>query len=322
MTRDGRGRRRRRRGRPALQRPGAWTARSSRQAADIALRGGTRHARRAAHRRGGGRDRRAAARHDVLEPVERYGVERFAADLAAAGGAGRDHARPDPRRGRATGSRPRDAHGLDRVFLVAPSLAPTRGSRVDRRGLPRLRLRRLDDGRHRHPGDRSATARRDAGRAAPARRTDLPVVRRASACPTATRPPRSRGFADGVIVGSAFVRALLERRDATPVRCAAGRRARGRRARGRATRSRAPVPTGDDARRDALPFIPSPTPGRLAPRPAPVRGYALCIIARHLVAVWIGERRWVARGGAPGHVAATSRSGRCRSASSAAGSTT
>ncbi len=32
-----------------------------------------------------------------------------------------DHAGPDPRRGRRSGSPPSDDHGLDRIFLVAPS---------------------------------------------------------------------------------------------------------------------------------------------------------------------------------------------------------
>ena len=34
----------------------------------------------------------------------------------------------------------------------------------------------------------------------------------------------------------------------------------------------------------------------------PIRGYALCIIAGIVVAIWMGERRWVARGGRPGEV--------------------
>ncbi len=34
----------------------------------------------------------------------------------------------------------------------------------------------------------------------------------------------------------------------------------------------------------------------------PIRGYALCIIVGIVVAVWIGEKRWVARGGRPGDV--------------------
>jgi prolipoprotein diacylglyceryl transferase len=36
--------------------------------------------------------------------------------------------------------------------------------------------------------------------------------------------------------------------------------------------------------------------------PIPIRAYALCIIAGIIVAIWWGERRWVARGGQPGTV--------------------
>jgi prolipoprotein diacylglyceryl transferase len=36
--------------------------------------------------------------------------------------------------------------------------------------------------------------------------------------------------------------------------------------------------------------------------PVPIRAYALCIIAGVVVAIWLGERRWVARGGKPGQV--------------------
>ena len=36
--------------------------------------------------------------------------------------------------------------------------------------------------------------------------------------------------------------------------------------------------------------------------PFPIRAYALCIIAGIVVAVWLGDRRWQARGGKPGQV--------------------
>src|SRR5829696_4988130 len=36
--------------------------------------------------------------------------------------------------------------------------------------------------------------------------------------------------------------------------------------------------------------------------PVPIRAYALCIIAGIIAAIWIGERRWVARGGKSGEV--------------------
>jgi prolipoprotein diacylglyceryl transferase len=48
--------------------------------------------------------------------------------------------------------------------------------------------------------------------------------------------------------------------------------------------------------------IPSPSQGVWYLGPFPIRGYALCIIAGIVVAVWLGDRRWVARGGSPGQV--------------------
>ncbi|MCW2764111.1 MAG: prolipoprotein diacylglyceryl transferase [Nocardioides sp.] len=48
--------------------------------------------------------------------------------------------------------------------------------------------------------------------------------------------------------------------------------------------------------------IPSPSSGVWHLGPVPIRGYALAIILGIVVAIWIGERRWVARGGRPGEV--------------------
>ena len=48
--------------------------------------------------------------------------------------------------------------------------------------------------------------------------------------------------------------------------------------------------------------IPSPGQGVWHLGPLPIRGYALCIILGIVVAVWLGERRLVARGGRPGQV--------------------
>lgn len=48
--------------------------------------------------------------------------------------------------------------------------------------------------------------------------------------------------------------------------------------------------------------IPSPAEGVWHLGPVPLRGYALCIILGIVAAIWIGERRWVARGGQPGEV--------------------
>lgn len=53
----------------------------------------------------------------------------------------------------------------------------------------------------------------------------------------------------------------------------------------------------------ALASIPSPPDGVWYLGPLPVRGYALAIILGILVAVWMGNRRWIARGGSPGFIA-------------------
>ncbi|MFB6888827.1 prolipoprotein diacylglyceryl transferase [Kitasatospora sp. NPDC056327] len=44
-------------------------------------------------------------------------------------------------------------------------------------------------------------------------------------------------------------------------------------------------------------YIPSPSRGVLQLGPIPLRAYAFCIILGVVVAVWLGSKRWVARGG-------------------------
>ncbi|RMI29826.1 prolipoprotein diacylglyceryl transferase [Nocardia stercoris] len=51
-----------------------------------------------------------------------------------------------------------------------------------------------------------------------------------------------------------------------------------------------------------LAYIPSPPRGVWYLGPIPIRAYALCIIAGIIAAIWLGERRWTARGGRPGSV--------------------
>jgi prolipoprotein diacylglyceryl transferase len=51
-----------------------------------------------------------------------------------------------------------------------------------------------------------------------------------------------------------------------------------------------------------LAFIPSPSRGVVHLGPIPLRGYAFCIILGVAAAIWIGERRWRARGGQPGAI--------------------
>ncbi|MFD6532266.1 prolipoprotein diacylglyceryl transferase [Streptomyces sp. NPDC060184] len=52
-----------------------------------------------------------------------------------------------------------------------------------------------------------------------------------------------------------------------------------------------------------LAFIPSPSTGVIDLGPIPLRGYAFCIIIGVFVAVWFGNKRWIARGGRAGTVA-------------------
>ncbi len=51
-----------------------------------------------------------------------------------------------------------------------------------------------------------------------------------------------------------------------------------------------------------LASIPSPTQGVWFVGPLPIRGYALAIIVGIILAIWIGDKRWVRRGGEPGAV--------------------
>ncbi len=51
-----------------------------------------------------------------------------------------------------------------------------------------------------------------------------------------------------------------------------------------------------------LASLPSPTQGVWELGPLPIRAYAFCIIAGVVLAVWVGEKRWVARGGRSGDV--------------------
>src|SRR5690349_9378946 len=53
---------------------------------------------------------------------------------------------------------------------------------------------------------------------------------------------------------------------------------------------------------DVLASIPSPSEGVWHLGPLPLRAYALCILAGIVAAIWIGDRRWRARGGREGTV--------------------
>jgi tryptophan synthase alpha chain len=141
-------------------------------------------------------------------PVERYGVDRFARDLAAAGGSGliTPDLVPDEA---AEWTAASDAHHLDRVFLVSPSSTDERiamTARACRGFVYATSVMGVT-------GARQQTSTHAPGLVA--------RVRRATSLPVGVGLGVSNGaqaadvaaFADGVIVGSAFVRCLLDAGD-------------------------------------------------------------------------------------------------------------
>jgi len=141
-------------------------------------------------------------------PIERYGVARFAADLAAAGGAGL--ITPDllPEEA-AEWLAASDANGLDRVFLVAPSSPQARvvsTAAVTRGFLYAVSIMGVT-------GSRTATSSAAPELVARARAaTDLPVGVGLGVS-NGDQAAEVGAFADAVIVGSAFVRAVLDAPD-------------------------------------------------------------------------------------------------------------
>lgn len=147
-------------------------------------------------------------------PVEHYGVDRFADDLAEAGGAGAitpdlipDEAGP--------WIAATDRTGLDRVFLVAPSstdarlaatVAASRGFvyAASTMGVTGTRATVSTTA-----GELVARTRRVAG--------DLPICVGLGVS-NGDQAAEVAGFADGVIVGSAYVRRMLDGRGADGVR--------------------------------------------------------------------------------------------------------
>src|SRR3954447_23762514 len=147
-------------------------------------------------------------------PVERYGVDRFAADLAAAGGAGAitPDLIPDEAAAWLAASAAAD---LDRVFLVAPSSteARLRSTPAACRGFVYA----------------ASTMGVTGTRATVSGTAQELVARTRAAAPelavcvglgvsNADQAAEVAAFADGVIVGSAYVRELLEGRGPEGVR--------------------------------------------------------------------------------------------------------
>ncbi|HVF19013.1 MAG TPA: tryptophan synthase subunit alpha [Mycobacteriales bacterium] len=138
-------------------------------------------------------------------PVERYGVDRFAADLAAAGGSG--VITPDLIPEEAVGWLAAVAqHGLAPVFLVAPSSTEARLRVVAaaNRGFVYAASTMGVTGARAQVGDRAAGLV-ERVRAV----TDLPVAVGLGVS-TGAQAAQVATYADGVIVGSALVAALAD----------------------------------------------------------------------------------------------------------------
>jgi tryptophan synthase alpha chain len=142
-------------------------------------------------------------------PVERYGVERFATDLANAGGAGliTPDLTPDfaPEWIAAA-----DAHDLDKIFLVAPSSTDERIAMTTAacRGFVYATAVMGVTGARTTTSDLAGPLVARAKAAAPG----LPVGVGLGVS-NGDQAAGIAAFADGVIVGSAFVRVLLDHAD-------------------------------------------------------------------------------------------------------------
>lgn len=174
-------------------------------AAELALRGGART-------RDVLRTVEAVARRGTptvvmtyWNPVDSYGVPAFARDLAAAGGSGMitPDLIPDEADDWLKAS---DEHGLDRIFLVAPSSTPRRVAMT----VERCRGFVYATAVMGVTGAREQTSARAPELVARVRAaTDLPVGV-GLGVGTGEQAAEVAAYADAVIVGSAFVRRLLD----------------------------------------------------------------------------------------------------------------
>ncbi|MFD7612513.1 tryptophan synthase subunit alpha [Streptomyces sp. NPDC059828] len=199
---------------------------------DIALRGGVKIADvmrtvREAHQATG----KPVLVMTYWNPIDRYGIERFTAELAEAGGAGcilpdlpveesgvwREHA---------------EKHGLATVFVVAPSSRDERLATITGAGTGFVYAASLMGvtGTRESVGAQAQDLVRRTRAATPGARDGLPVCVGLGVS-NAEQAAQVAGFADGVIVGSAFVKRLLDADDheagLAAVRALAGELAQG-----------------------------------------------------------------------------------------------
>jgi len=141
-------------------------------------------------------------------PVDHYGVRAFARDLAAAGGSGLITPDLSPEEA-GPWLRASDEYGLDRVFLAAPSSVDQRLATITKSCRGFVYAASLMG----ITGTRDTVSDAAAGLVQRIREhTDLPVAVGLGVS-TGAQAAQVAAFADGVIVGSAFVRRLLEAAD-------------------------------------------------------------------------------------------------------------
>ncbi|MFB7832404.1 tryptophan synthase subunit alpha [Streptomyces sp. NPDC056056] len=174
---------------------------------DIALRGGVKIADvmrtvREAHEATG----KPVLVMTYWNPIDRYGVERFTEELAAAGGAG--CILPDlPVQESDVWRAHADKHGLATVFVVAPSSRDARLATITAAGSGFVYAASLMGvtGTRESVGEQAADLVRRTRATAP----DLPVCVGLGVS-NAAQAKEVAAFADGVIVGSAFVKRILD----------------------------------------------------------------------------------------------------------------
>ncbi|GEB56793.1 tryptophan synthase subunit alpha [Streptomyces gardneri] len=138
-------------------------------------------------------------------PIDRYGVERFTEELAAAGGAG--CILPDlPVQESAVWREHADKHGLATVFVVAPSSKDARLATITAAGSGFVYAASLMG----VTGTRESVGEQAADLVRRTRATSGLPVCVGLGVSNATQAKEVAAFADGVIVGSAFVQRILD----------------------------------------------------------------------------------------------------------------